>query len=78
MASNDNDKAGQGRREIRQIALDVYLRLFTFHRRSAITRNVRGLTCSVNALITPPLSAPSRPSKMAQIFFCSRLTHSWG
>ena len=34
----------------------------------ATTRNTRGLTRSVMALIVPPLPAPSRPSNTMQIF----------
>src|SRR5271165_1565932 len=40
---------------------------------SATTRNTRGLTRSVIALITPPFPAPSRPSNRMQIFFCFAL-----
>src|SRR5206468_362205 len=42
----------------------------------AATRNTRGLTRSVMALITPPLPAPSRPSNTTQIFSPLSLTHS--
>jgi hypothetical protein len=44
---------------------------------SATTRNTRGLTRSVIALIVPPLPAPSRPSNTMQIFAPECLTHSW-
>ncbi len=43
------------------ITLHVHLTLFALGRRcNAITRNTRGLTRSVIALIVPPLPAPSR------------------
>src|SRR4051812_8165290 len=42
---------------------------------SAMTRNTRGLTRSVMALIVPPLPAPSRPSKMTQTFAPVAWTH---
>src|SRR5215470_6790386 len=42
----------------------------------ATTRNTRGLTRSVMALITPPLPAPSRPSNTMQIFIPLSFTHS--
>src|SRR5689334_20153826 len=44
---------------------------------SATTRNTRGLTRSVRALIVPPFPAPSRPSKTTAIFSPLCLTHSW-
>src|SRR5574340_599844 len=44
---------------------------------SATTRNTRGLTRSVIALIVPPLPAPSRPSKMTQTFNPLCTTHCW-
>src|SRR3954470_16343615 len=43
---------------------------------SAMTRNTRGLTRSVIALMVPPLPAPSRPSNTMQIFSPLCLTHS--
>src|SRR5213083_3202533 len=43
---------------------------------SATTRNTRGLTRSVIALIVPPLPAPSRPSKTTQTLSPLCLTHS--
>src|SRR5262249_46767143 len=43
---------------------------------SATTRNTRGLTLSVIALIVPPLPAPSRPSKTTQTLSPLCLTHS--
>ena len=43
---------------------------------SATTRNTRGLTRSVIALIVPPLPAVSRPSNTTQIFAPGALTHS--
>src|SRR5215468_11778737 len=42
----------------------------------ATTRNTRGLTFSVSALMVPPLPAASRPSKMMITFSFSALTHS--
>ena len=62
-AIEDHDLAGGG--QVRQVALRVHLRLFSrsVGAGSAITRNTRGLTRSVIALIVPPLPAPSRPSK---------------
>src|SRR5213593_2104625 len=42
----------------------------------AATRNTRGLTRSVMALMTPPLPAPSRPSNTTQILSPLSLTHS--
>src|SRR5574338_72484 len=41
-----------------------------------MTRNTRGLTRSVIALMVPPLPAPSRPSKTTQTFRPLCLTHS--
>ena len=43
---------------------------------SATTRNTRGLTRSVIALIVPPLPALSRPSKTTQILAPDAFTHS--
>ena len=43
----------------------------------ATTRNVRGLTRSVIALMVPPLPAVSRPSKTMQILAPDSFTHSW-
>src|SRR5574340_537355 len=43
---------------------------------SATTRNTRGLTRSVLALITPPFPAVSRPSNTMQTFAPDTLTHS--
>src|SRR5512139_232738 len=43
---------------------------------SATTLNTRGLTRSVMALMTPPLPAPSRPSKTTQTLSPLYLTHS--
>ncbi|SKV85892.1 Uncharacterised protein [Mycobacteroides abscessus subsp. abscessus] len=43
---------------------------------NATTRAPRGLRCSVNRLIDPPLPAASRPSKMMHIFSPCSLTHS--
>ena len=42
----------------------------------ATTRNTRGLTRSVIALIVPPLPAVSRPSKTTQILAPDDFTHS--
>ena len=42
---------------------------------SATTRNTRGLTRSVIALMTPPLPAPSRPSNTTQTFRPLCTTH---
>src|SRR5437660_3763172 len=42
---------------------------------SATTRNTRGLTRSVIALIVPPLPAPSRPSKITQTLRPAFCTH---
>ena len=42
---------------------------------SATTRNTRGLTRSVMALMVPPLPAPSRPSKTMQTFRPLCTTH---
>src|SRR5689334_9048605 len=44
---------------------------------SATTRNTRGLTRSVIALIVPPLPAPSRPSKTTQTLRPLCTTHCW-
>src|ERR1041385_24645 len=44
---------------------------------SATTRNTRGLTRSVIALIAPPLPAPSRPSNTTQTLSPLCFTHSW-
>src|SRR5262252_5742326 len=44
---------------------------------SATTRNTRGLTRSVIALIVPPFPAPSRPSNTMQILSPLYFTHSW-
>src|SRR5262249_230058 len=41
------------------------------------TRNTRGLTRSVMALIAPPLPAPSRPSNTTHTRRPSCTTHSW-
>ena len=41
-----------------------------------MTRKDRGLTRSVIALMTPPLPAPSRPSKMTQILAPACFAHS--
>ncbi len=43
---------------------------------SATTRNTRGLTRSVIALITPPLPAVSRPSMTMQTLAPVAFTHS--
>src|SRR5215470_5747074 len=43
---------------------------------SATTRNTRGLTRSVIALIVPPLPAPSRPSKIMHTLRLSAFTAS--
>ena len=43
---------------------------------SATTRNTRGLTRSVIALIVPPLPAVSRPSKTMHTFAPLAFTHS--
>src|SRR5215475_12066372 len=43
----------------------------------ATTRNTRGLTRSVIALMVPPLPAPSRPSNTIMIRKPLNLTHSW-
>src|SRR5215470_8374941 len=43
---------------------------------SATTRNTRGLTRSVIALMVPPLPAVSRPSKTMQTFAPDVFTHS--
>ena len=42
----------------------------------ASTRNTRGLTRSVIALIVPPFPAPSRPSNTMQTLRPASLTHS--
>src|SRR5262245_46348398 len=44
---------------------------------SATTRNTRGLTRSVIALIEPPFPAPSRPSNTMHTRRPSCTTHSW-
>ena len=44
---------------------------------SATTRNTRGLTRSVIALMVPPLPAVSRPSNTMQTLAPVSLTHSW-
>src|SRR5262245_27504890 len=44
---------------------------------NATTRNTRGLTRSVIALIVPPLPAPSRPSKTTQTLSPLWRTHCW-
>ena len=44
---------------------------------SATTRNTRGLTRSVIALIVPPFPAASRPSKTTMIRCPVAFTHSW-
>ena len=44
---------------------------------SATTRNTRGLTRSVRALMVPPLPAASRPSKTMITRRPLYLTHSW-
>ena len=41
-----------------------------------MTLKIRGLTLAVMALMTPPLPAPSRPSKRMQTFRPSWRTHS--
>ncbi len=43
----------------------------------ATTRKTRGLTRSVIALMTPPLPAPSRPSKTTQTLRPFATTHFW-
>src|SRR5215510_7368571 len=43
----------------------------------ATTRNTRGLTRSVIALMVPPLPAPSRPSKRMQTFRPFSTTDNW-
>src|SRR5262252_9232436 len=44
---------------------------------SATTRNTRGLTRSVIALMVPPFPAPSRPSNTMQTLSPLCFTHSW-
>jgi hypothetical protein len=44
---------------------------------SAMTRNTRGLTRSVIALMVPPLPAPSRPSNTTQTLSPLCCTQSW-
>ena len=44
---------------------------------SATTRNTRGLTRSVIALIVPPLPAASRPSNTMMMRWPVVFTHSW-
>ena len=66
-AVEDHDLAT--RREVRQVALDVHLRLLALgRRRERHDAEHTGLTRSVIALIVPPLPAVSRPSKTMQIF----------
>jgi hypothetical protein len=62
-AVEDHDLAGG--RKVLHVALHVHLRLLAVGRRGqgGTTRNTRGLTRSVIALIVPPLPAASRPSK---------------
>ena len=58
------------------VSLNVHLRFSrSVGAGRATTRNTRGLTLSVMALIVPPLPAPSRPSNTMQTF-CRSCRHS--
>src|SRR5215475_12360776 len=60
-AIEDDDLAGGGK--MRHVTLKEYLRFFRSEGAgNATTRNTRGLTRSVIALMVPPLPAASRPS----------------
>jgi len=61
----------------RSLAVALLTITFSLGAGRATTRNTRGLTRSVIALMVPPLPAPSRPSKMIATLRPSCTTHCW-